>query len=170
MRGRRRPLWRSDCCQADLVRPSRSGSGCTRCDDLAALTLYSTRVERIGRYEVVRELGHGGMGSVYLGRDPELRRSVALKLLHRANSGHQLKQEARALAALNHPGIVTIFEIGEHDGAQFIAMEFLDGVSLRTLLAGTKPSRDQLVAICAKVATAVEAAHTAGILHRDIKP
>ena len=127
-------------------------------------------MDRIGRYDVVRELGHGGMGSVYLGHDPELGRSVALKLLHRETTAFALKQEARTLAALNHPGIVTIFEIGEHDGRQFIAMEYLAGSSLRQLLQDAKPSRDELVAICAKVARAVAAAHRAGILHRDIKP
>ena len=81
-------------------------------------------MQQIGRYEVIRELGHGGMGVVYLGRDRELQRSVALKLLHQ-DTAQALKHEGRALAALSHPGIVTIFEISEHEGRQFIAMEYL---------------------------------------------
>ncbi|HEU0034387.1 MAG TPA: serine/threonine-protein kinase [Kofleriaceae bacterium] len=129
-------------------------------------------MQRIGRYDVVRELGRGGMGAVYLATDPELQRSVALKLLHRGDGRARFRSEARALAALNHAGIVTIYEIGDHEGQQFIAMEFLDGKSLRELLEdrAQRPSRERLIAICCEVARAVAAAHAAAILHRDIKP
>jgi tRNA A-37 threonylcarbamoyl transferase component Bud32/tetratricopeptide (TPR) repeat protein len=134
-------------------------------------------LDRIGRYEVIRELGRGGMGRVFHARDPELERSVALKLLHRDTAGRsdarvQFRDEARALAALSHPGIVTVFEIGEHDGLQFIAMEYLPGQTLRDLLQYPehRRTRAQLVEICRQVVTAVGAAHSAGILHRDIKP
>jgi predicted Ser/Thr protein kinase len=128
-------------------------------------------VERIGRYEVVRELGHGAMGRVFLARDPSLERQVALKLLATASGGARARfhEEAKALASLNHPGIVTIYEVSDHEGQDFIAMEYLAGKTLRELLAA-KPRRDDLVAICGKVALAVDAAHRAGILHRDIKP
>jgi predicted Ser/Thr protein kinase/tetratricopeptide (TPR) repeat protein len=126
-------------------------------------------VETIGRYRVVRQLGHGGMGQVFLAHDPTLERDVALKLLHREATQTGLRDEAKALAALSHPGIVTIFEIGEHDGQDFIAMEYLPGKSLRELMQAHAP-RDALLAICGKVAIAVEVAHRAGILHRDIKP
>jgi serine/threonine protein kinase/Tfp pilus assembly protein PilF len=130
-------------------------------------------VQEIGRYEVVRSLGLGGMGQVYLARDPKLERQVAIKLLHRDDGSARglFEREAKALAALNHPNIVTVFEIAElDDGQQFIAMEYLPGRSLRDLLQHDKPARDDLVAICGQVALALAAAHEAGILHRDIKP
>lgn len=133
-------------------------------------------METIGRYQVIRALGHGAMGRVVLAHDPSLDRSVALKVLHEdagdEDARARLRDEARTLAALSHPGIVMIFEIGEHDGQEFIAMEYLAGRSLRELLQLTdsRPARVNLVAICAKVAVAVGAAHSAGILHRDIKP
>ncbi len=109
------------------------------------------------------------MGKVFLAEDPVLERPVALKLLHRDPRDASLRDEAKALAALRHPGIVTVFEIGEHEGSEFIAMEYVPGQTLRELLTAGAP-RERLVAICAKVAAAVAAAHAAGILHRDIKP
>ena len=127
-------------------------------------------MEKIGRYRVTRPLGHGGMGDVFLAHDPTLERDVALKLLHHEPTRSGLRDEAKALAALSHPGIVTIFEIGEHEGQDFIAMEYLPGRTLREVLRVRKATRPELLAICAKVAQAVEAAHAAGILHRDIKP
>jgi serine/threonine protein kinase/tetratricopeptide (TPR) repeat protein len=132
-------------------------------------------VQRIGRFTVVRELGHGGMGRVYLARDPELQRDVAIKLIHRTSAGAsgaraQFLEEARALARMSHPGIVTLFEIGEHDDQQFIAMEYLRGRSLREVLASDRPPRERVLQICGEVARAVDAAHARGILHRDIKP
>ena len=127
-------------------------------------------MERIGRYRVIRPLGHGGMGAVFLAHDPTLERDVALKLLHHEPTRSGLRDEAVALAALSHPGIVTVFEIGEHEGQDFIAMEYLPGRSLREVLQAGTATRAELLAICAKVALAVEAAHRAGILHRDIKP
>jgi len=127
-------------------------------------------VEQIGRYRVVRTLGTGGMGQVFLAEDPVLERQVALKLLHRDPTSVSLHEEAKALAALRHPGIVTVFEIGEHDGRDFIAMEYVPGKTLRELMIAGVTPRDELIAICAKVAAAVAAAHEAGILHRDIKP
>ncbi len=112
------------------------------------------------------------MGQVFLARDPTLERQIALKLLnHETEAARRLfQEEAKALAALSHPNIVTIFEIAEVDGQQFIAMEYLPGKSLRDLLQHDKPSRDRVLSICAQVAMAVNAAHAAGILHRDIKP
>ncbi|MBA3457006.1 MAG: protein kinase, partial [Deltaproteobacteria bacterium] len=126
-------------------------------------------MDTIGRYRVLRQLGHGGMGHVFLAHDPTLERDVALKLLHRQTTRTGLRDEARALAALSHPGIVTVFEIGEHEGQDFIAMEYLPGRTLRDVLIAGAP-RPELLAICVKVARAVGAAHRAGILHRDIKP
>jgi predicted Ser/Thr protein kinase len=114
------------------------------------------------------------MGRVYLGEDRELQRRVALKLLHHEDriQRARFRAEARALAALSHPNIVTVFEIGDHDGQRFIAMEFLEGSTLRDLLTDPdrRPGRERLLAIHAQVAAAVAVAHEAGILHRDIKP
>jgi predicted Ser/Thr protein kinase/tetratricopeptide (TPR) repeat protein len=110
------------------------------------------------------------MGQVYLAEDPQLERRVAIKLLHDDPANRGLREEAKTLAALRHSGIVTIFEIAEHEGRDFIAMEYLPGKPLRELLeAGTTP-RTRLIEICAEVANAVAAAHQANILHRDIKP
>src|SRR4051812_15401957 len=112
------------------------------------------------------------MGRVYLARDPSLERDVALKVLHREAKQAGLREGAKGPAALNHPSIVTVYEIGEQDGQDFIAMEYLPGRSLRHLI--NEPDlavrRGQLLAICSKVAVALAAAHRAGILHRDIKP
>jgi len=117
------------------------------------------------------------MGSVYLAKDPDLQREVAIKLLHPPAAGvtgarAQFREEARALAQISDPSIVTVYEIGEHEGRQYIAMEYLQGKTLRELVSGTgpRPSRERIVEIGADVARAVAAAHTAGILHRDIKP
>jgi predicted Ser/Thr protein kinase/tetratricopeptide (TPR) repeat protein len=127
-------------------------------------------VETIGRYRVIRPLGQGGMGAVYLCEDPTLERQVAIKLLHRDPSNVGLRDEARALAALNHKGIVTIHEVGDHEGQDFLVMEYLPGKTLREVLDAKKTPRMTLLEICARVAEAVAAAHRAGILHRDIKP
>ena len=109
------------------------------------------------------------MGDVYLAHDPTLGRDVALKLLRSESTQAGLSEEARALAAMRHPGIVTIFEIGQHAGQDFIAMEYVAGRTLRQCLA-SGATRDELVAICAQVTVALAAAHRAGVLHRDIKP
>ena len=130
--------------------------------------MSAPQVRVIGRYEVIGLLGHGGAGDVYLARDQRLERNVAIKLLH-AGDQRGLADEAKALAALDHPGIVAIHEIGEHEGREFIALEYLPGRSLRELIAAKAP-RDELVAVCAQVAHAVAAAHRANLLHGDIKP
>ncbi|HEU0036380.1 MAG TPA: protein kinase [Kofleriaceae bacterium] len=127
-------------------------------------------MDQIGRYHVLRRLGQGGMGEVFLAEDPKLERRVALKLLHRDPARAGLHEEAKALAALRHPGIVTIFEIGDHDGQDFIAMEYLPGKTLRQHLTDGTLARTERIAIVAKVVAAVAAAHRAGILHRDLKP
>ena len=130
---------------------------------------------RIGRYELQRQLGTGGMGAVHLARDPDLQRFVAIKLLHAnlaATPGarERFRREARSLAALNHPGIVTIHEIGEHDGADFIVMEYLQGRDLAATLSEGEHVVQDLLGLVARVARAVAAAHDAEVLHRDIKP
>jgi eukaryotic-like serine/threonine-protein kinase len=131
--------------------------------------------QTLGHYYLIRQIGRGGMGDVYLARDTRLDRHVALKLLptrltEDVQSVQRFRQEARAVSALNHPNIITIHEIGEVGGVHFIATEFVEGETLRKLIAtgGMKPSESLEVAI--QVAGALSAAHAAGITHRDIKP
>ncbi|HYY57631.1 MAG TPA: protein kinase, partial [Pyrinomonadaceae bacterium] len=130
---------------------------------------------RFGRYEVRSQLGAGGMGEVYLAQDTQLERRVAIKLLplqftRDEDRLRRFKQEARAISALNHPNIITIFEIGEQDGVHFMATEFIDGVNLRQHAAREPVRTGDALDIALQVAGALEAAHAAGIVHRDIKP
>ncbi len=131
--------------------------------------------DHIGRFEVLGELGEGGMGRLYRARDPRLGRDVAIKLLadRFADSREHLvrfEQEARAASALNHPNLVTVFEVGEHDGYPWIAMELVDGSTLRAVMGAGFPSLRQLVNIAAQLADGLAAAHEGGIVHRDLKP
>ena len=131
--------------------------------------------QSIARYRIIERLGAGGMGEVYLAEDPSLARRVALKILpdqhtHDEERLRRFKQEAKAASALNHPNILTIHEVGEADGRHFIVTEFIDGESLRTRLnRGRMPVSDAL-SVAIQVASAMTAAHDAGIVHRDIKP
>jgi serine/threonine protein kinase/TolB-like protein/Tfp pilus assembly protein PilF len=130
-----------------------------------------------GRYEIRSPIGAGGMGEVYLAHDVQLDRPVALKLLpanvtQDEDRLRRFQQEARSTSALNHPNILTIYEIGETEGTHFIATEFIDGETLRDHMAGL-PSRmkmDEVLDVSLQVASALAAAHEAGIVHRDIKP
>ncbi len=129
----------------------------------------------IGRFEILRELGEGGMGRLYRARDPRLGRVVAIKLLSERldqSPEHTLRfaQEARAASALNHPNIVTIYEVGDHEGYPFIAMELVEGQSLRDRVEERFPSLRGLLAIAAQIAHGLAAAHEKGIVHRDLKP
>ncbi len=129
----------------------------------------------IGHYEILRRLGAGGIGEVWLARDTELAREVALKLLNPAfgNDAEQvlrLKQEARAASKLNHPNIVTIYEIGEAEGTHFIAQEFVAGETLRRAMAEKRIGAEDALGIAIQVAAALDAANAANIVHRDIKP
>ena len=128
----------------------------------------------LDHYEILSRIGEGGMGSVYAAQDQRLNRKIALKLLpaaFTANEGHvrSLQQEARAASALNHPNIVTIYELGQADSLHFIAMEFIEGETLRQKMKRQMPVREVLN-IAVQVASGLAAAHQAGILHRDIKP
>src|SRR6266571_2111673 len=130
---------------------------------------------RLGRYEIRSKIGAGGMGEVYLAQDTELDRKVALKILpaevaSQRNRMERFVREAKAAAALNHPNIAHIYEIGEHDGVHFIAMEFIDGQTLRELIHGRQTDLAKLLRYLQHVADGLAKAHAAGIVHRDLKP
>ena len=131
--------------------------------------------QTIGHYEIRATLGTGGMGEVYLARDTRLDRQVALKFLSAAFTTNQdrlrrFEQEARAASALNHPNILTIYEIGEVDGRRFIATEFVDGETLRRPIEAGPLKASEALNIAEQIASALAEAHAVGIIHRDIKP
>src|SRR5436190_7995595 len=129
----------------------------------------------ISRYRILEKLGSGGMGEVYLAEDMRLGRKVALKLLvedlteNRERLG-RFDQEAYTASALNHPNILTIYEMGDEAGRHFIAAEFVDGMTLRKRLATSPMDLSEVLSVAIQVADALEEAHAAGIIHRDIKP
>jgi eukaryotic-like serine/threonine-protein kinase len=130
---------------------------------------------RLGPYEIVAPLGAGGMGEVYRAKDPRLGREVAIKVLPAELSGDaerraRFEQEARSASALNHPNIVTLYDIGTQDGALFIAMERVEGRSLRELLSGEGLPVRKLLDVAVQMADGLAKAHAAGIVHRDLKP
>src|SRR5438445_5900106 len=130
---------------------------------------------RLGRYEIRSKIGEGGMGEVYLARDPKLDRKVALKVLTAKLATNQDRmrrfvQEAKAASALNHPNIITIHEIDETDSVSFIATEFIDGETLREQMRNASMKLGEVLNVATQIASALAAAHQTGIVHRDIKP
>src|SRR2546427_2161310 len=130
---------------------------------------------KLGRYEIRSKIGEGGMGEVYLAQDTKLDRKVALKILPADVAAHpdrmkRFVQEAKAASALNHPNIITIHEIDQTDSGHFIATEFIDGETLREHMRMAPMKLSDVLDVATQIASALAAAHAAGIVHRDIKP
>jgi serine/threonine protein kinase len=129
----------------------------------------------VAHFRILEKLGEGGMGTVYLAEDTELDRKVALKFLPESfvedhDALARFKREAKAAATLNHPNIITIYEVGEHNGKPFIAMAYVEGDLLTDAIGENRASTDRAIDFALQICSSLEKAHGAGIVHRDIKP
>src|SRR5262245_35888218 len=126
------------------------------------------------RYELVKELGRGGMGVVYLAHDPVLDREVAIKVVTpdsiSSESVERFKREARVVAKMDHPAIVSVHDSGEHEGNLFFVMPYVEGTNLRSVLRNQNLRLGELIDVVVQVAEALQYSHTRGVVHRDIKP
>jgi eukaryotic-like serine/threonine-protein kinase len=134
-----------------------------------------SRDTRLGRYEIRSQLGAGGMGEVYLARDPKINRDVAIKVLPADFSSdserlRRFEQEAQAAGALNHPNILSIYDVDTHDGSPYVVAELLEGETLREQLNGTALPVRKAIDYALQIASGLAAAHAKGIVHRDLKP
>ncbi len=132
-----------------------------------------SRGDPIGRYLVLDRLGSGGMGTVYAAFDPELDRKVALKLLHDPRAGAaqaRLQREARAMARLTHPDVITVHDVGLHGGRVYVAMEFVAGQTVRDWPREAEPDWATALRVMLRAGRGLAAAHAAGLVHRDFKP
>jgi serine/threonine protein kinase len=141
----------------------------------AARDSNRTAPERVGGYEVLGELGRGGMGVVYKARQPGLNRAVALKMILAAEHAGaerraRFRAEGETVARLSHPNIVQVYEVGAHQGLPYVCLEFIDGPSLGQWLGGVPQPPRQAAALVQTLARAVQHAHEAGVVHRDLKP
>jgi formylglycine-generating enzyme required for sulfatase activity/predicted Ser/Thr protein kinase len=146
-----------------------------RVSDVAPSAVPLTPGTTLGRYVVRSRIGEGGMGTVYLAEDTKLGRRVAVKVVRDAMAGSaegrsRLQREARCAAAISHPGVAQVYDVGEADGRVYIAMELVEGVSLRQLLNEGPLARGRATRIMLDIVNAVAAAHAAGVVHRDLKP
>ncbi|MCP4711837.1 MAG: serine/threonine protein kinase, partial [Planctomycetes bacterium] len=129
----------------------------------------------VGHYKIIEKIGAGGMGEVYLAEDTDLDRRVALKflpqrLLSDADIKIRFKREAQATAKLDHPSIIHVYEVSEHEGLPFFAMQYLEGQTLRDFAKDTTLDIDQIIRLAVQICDGLHKAHQAGIVHRDIKP
>ncbi|MDQ3297575.1 MAG: protein kinase, partial [Myxococcota bacterium] len=154
--------------------PSQSADPVTSIGAASTITQAAAEALRLpgaqlGRYSVLASLGAGGMGVVYAAYDPELDRKIAVKVLRHARAGDQLRDEARAIAKLAHPNVVAVHDVGRADGDVFIAMEHVDGVTVRDWL--RTPHRvPEILHVFEQAGAGLAAAHRAGLVHRDVKP